>query len=345
MISRFLLPIFREKLLQLAVCHNFYLLYHTFMSTDLGYNKQMVSISPEENLSTALKDFALPNALSHKGQNGKLLVIGGSSIFHAASIWAAEAASHMVDMVHYASTQENAEIMVNLKSRFVDGIVIRQKDLPSYADEDDCILIGPGMERGEVSEDIKNSDMSFTAICELKNEADYTYSLIKFLIHNFPQKRFVFDAAALQMMNPQWLTELDETPIVTPHAKEFEKLFEIDIANAPLDEKRTILQKTAEKYNATILFKQIVDVVATPKDTTVITGGNAGLTKGGTGDVLAGITAALYTKNSARSSALLASFLLKKTAEDLFNKSGTLYNTSDLIRQLPLSAKSTLFDN
>lgn len=36
-------------------------------------------------------------AASHKGQNGRLLVIGGSHLFHAASLWALQVASRIVD--------------------------------------------------------------------------------------------------------------------------------------------------------------------------------------------------------------------------------------------------------
>jgi len=40
---------------------------------------------------------------SHKGQNGKLLIIGGSSLFHAASAWSLQVAARLVDMVFYSS--------------------------------------------------------------------------------------------------------------------------------------------------------------------------------------------------------------------------------------------------
>lgn len=305
----------------------------------------MISVAPEDSLTQALHHLKLPGKNTHKGQNGKLLVIGGSSIFHAASIWAAEAASKVVDMVHYSSTKENGEIMTNLKSRFVDGIVIRQQDLLNYVEEDDCILIGPGMERGSVRDEIRDSSLTFEKICQLENEAEYTYTLIRFLIQQYPDKRFVFDAAALQMMDVSWLSALNVQPIVTPHCKEFEVLFGIAVCDIPLEEKKEIIRTTARKHNCIILFKQITDIITNGDTFTTVTGGNAGLTKGGTGDVLAGITAALFTKNEPQISALVASYLLKKTSEDLFLTSGTLYNTSDVIAQLPKSAKPVLFDN
>ncbi|KXK11742.1 MAG: Bifunctional NAD(P)H-hydrate repair enzyme Nnr [Microgenomates bacterium OLB23] len=274
----------------------------------------MVTVSPEHVLHESLQSVKLPGIQSHKGQNGKLLVIGGSSIFHAASIWAAEAASRIVDMVHYSSTEENADIMRSLKTKFTDGIVIRQQDLLDYVAEDDCILIGPGMERGSVSEEVRNSSLTFKEICALPNEAEYTYALLRFLIQHYPHKRFVFDAAALQMIEPQWLLNLKTTPIVTPHSAEFEKLFGTNIVQATLDEKRTFLQGKAKEFNCVILYKQIIDIIAAANSTTVVVGGNAGLTKGGTGDVLAGITAALYTKKRCSSLGCSCILLAKKNS-------------------------------
>ena len=46
-----------------------------------------------------LKELYKPPAGSHKGQNGKLMIIGGSKLFHAASLWSLKVASRIVDMV------------------------------------------------------------------------------------------------------------------------------------------------------------------------------------------------------------------------------------------------------
>ena len=88
---------------------------------------------------------------SHKGQNGKLLVIGGSELFHASLIWSAEVASKVVDMVHVASPAEvnNHLMRTRLKEHFWNGIVIPWERIEDYILEDDCLLIGPGMTRQE----------------------------------------------------------------------------------------------------------------------------------------------------------------------------------------------------
>ena len=53
-----------------------------------------------------LKKLYVPSSSSHKGENGKLLIIGGSVLFHAASLWALQVASRIVDMVFYSSVPQ-----------------------------------------------------------------------------------------------------------------------------------------------------------------------------------------------------------------------------------------------
>ena len=81
---------------------------------------------------------------------------GGSSLFHAASIWSLTVASRIVDLVHYASVPENNELVREAKKEFRNGIVIRRDDIESYIEEDDCVLIGPGMTRDEETKTLTN---------------------------------------------------------------------------------------------------------------------------------------------------------------------------------------------
>ncbi len=286
-----------------------------------------------KKLEEVLKEFKISQPNSHKGQNGRLLVIGGSRLFHAASIWAARCASYFVDIVHYCSTPENNEIMLSLKKRFVSGIVVEKKDMLSYVEEDDCVLVGPGMVRGEIPFSRKKEllNLSFSEILSLKKEYEYTYALTYFLFKNFPEKRFVIDAGALQMMEKDWLLLLKTPAIITPHKKEFESLFGINPESLTKKE----LVDLAKKYNCAILLKKIEDVITDGKSLAIVKGGNAGLTKGGTGDVLAGLTAAFYTKNNPFISALFSSYLLKKASFELFKEKGYWYNIDDIIETCP----------
>ncbi len=249
-----------------------------------------------------VRKLALPARGSHKGQNGRLLVIGGSHLFHAASLWALTVASRIVDLVHYSSVPENNELV---KKEFRNGIVIPRNDIDAYIQEDDCILLGPGMTRDSETETLTNS-----------------------LLRKYPGKQWVLDAGALQMMD---LTLIPNHAILTPHHKEFADAFgEEDVTNV------------ARKYHCIVLLKGEKDIASDGRETRVIEGGNPGMTKGGTGDVLAGLIAALACKNDPFLATITGSFINKKAGDALFEKMGTFFNASDLADQIPATMKELL---
>src|SRR5512147_2628558 len=94
-----------------------------------------------------LKKLYTPASDSHKGENGKVLIIGGSVLFHAASLWALQVASRIVDMVFYSSVPENNALVEKEKEEFRNGIIVQRNKLKHYIEDADCILIGPGLPR------------------------------------------------------------------------------------------------------------------------------------------------------------------------------------------------------
>lgn len=275
----------------------------------------------------------LPPPDSHKGQNGKLLLVGGSKLFHAASLWALKIASRIVDMVYYASVPENNQIVLQAKKEFRDGIVIRRDQIDEYVEEADCILIGPGLPR---EEGVQPGD-------------DDTYQLTKRLLTTYSKKRWVIDGGALQVMEKDWIPK---EAILTPHRKEFYKLlrnqsskYKSQNFSLKAEALKELVVKTAKKYQCVILLKGKEDIICSPDRCGMVQGGNAGMTKGGTGDVLAGLVAALYCKNEPFLSAIAASFINKKAGEALFDKVGYYYNSSDLVDEIPKTMKKLLLEN
>jgi len=275
----------------------------------------MIKTSDKNATNIVLGKVSIPEKISHKGQNGKLLIIGGSSLFHSASIWAAEVASHFVDMVHYSSTEENQKIFLHLKKIFRNGIIIRQENLDEYIHQDDAILVGPGMMREG-------------------NEGKMTRKLVKKLIEEHPEKKYVFDAGALQTMEAEWLTKLQNKAIITPHAKEFESMFGVSLSSSDFQKNRSVVKKISREFNAVVIMKSVIDYVSDGKKSFEIEGGNQGLTKGGTGDLLSGLAASFLTKIPSFDAAAAASFLLKKTGDELFKLHGYWYNIDDIIKSL-----------
>lgn len=257
-----------------------------------------------------LKKLWRPRENSSGEDNGQVTVIGGSRLFHGAPMLAVKAASRLADMVFFASPERELEKIARLNS----FIWIPWDDLDAYIEKSDAILIGPGLMRFR-SETNKNE--------EIKNgnrEGERTRVLTKSLLGKFPHKKWVIDGGSLQVMEAGWIPE---NAILTPNKKEFEILFG---AEKPED--------MAKKYRCVIVSKGPVAYITNGEITYEINGGNAGLTKGGTGDVLAGIIVGLLAKNPPLLAAAAGTYLIKKAAERLFERVGYNYNADDVAEEV-----------
>ena len=88
----------------------------------------------------------IPAPDSHKGQNGRLLVIGGVTCFMRRAcgrlpwlpgLW----------IVHYCSVPENNEIVKRAKEEFRNGIVVSRRDVENTLRKMTAFSSGPGMTR------------------------------------------------------------------------------------------------------------------------------------------------------------------------------------------------------
>lgn len=283
-----------------------------------------------------LKKLSLPTKDSHKGQNGKLMIIGGSHLFHGASLWALQVASRIVDMVYYSSVPENNQLVLEAKKEFRNGIVVPRDKIDSYIEEADCILIGPGLPRPEGEE----------------QGDDNTKELTDDLLKKYPTKKWVIDGGSLQTIDPSLIPQ---NAILTPHRGELAQLFRFKIQdptgtfgsrfkieehNTELDQE--LVSQMAKEYHCTIVLKGREDIICSKETCVIVTGGNPGMTKGGTGDVLAGLIAALACKNDPFLAAATGSYLNKKAGESLSRKVGPFFNASDLASALPGVMKELL---
>lgn len=135
--------------------------------------------------------------------------------------------------------------------------------------------------------------------------------------------KLVVDADGLKRIKGK----IPKGSLLTPHEGEFKALFGIPGTEGNV-------KAMAKKHKCIILRKGVVDIVSDGEKTVRIVGGNPGLTKGGTGDVLAGLVAALGCKNPLFYSAVQGSRMVKKAGGRLMKKYGYNYCASDLADEI-----------
>ncbi|OGM75519.1 NAD(P)H-hydrate dehydratase [Candidatus Woesebacteria bacterium RIFOXYA1_FULL_40_18] len=264
-----------------------------------------------------LKKLYKPYKDSSGEDNGQVTIIGGSSLFHGAPLLALKVASRIVDMVFFTSPEPSVGgVAEKIKSKLLSFIWIPWDEIENYIEKSDAILIGPGFLRFR-SEKVPHGERHH--ICD---EACVTTRRITYnLLTKFPKKRWVIDAGSLQTMDTDWIPK---DAILTPNKKEFQFLFG-----------NLSPQKAAKKHNCVIVLKGPETLVCSPEMCVTVNGGNAGMTKGGTGDIQAGLTVALLAKNNPFLAASSAAFITKKAGDELYRKVGTNYNADDLADTIP----------
>jgi hydroxyethylthiazole kinase-like uncharacterized protein yjeF len=145
----------------------------------------------------------------------------------------------------------------------------------------------------------------------------------------------VVDADAIGLLaEPGRLERLPPDSILTPHAGEFERLF------GPLGTDRIAAARTAaERSGAVILLKGPDTIVAAPDGRAAIARPPHWLATAGTGDVLAGVVAAMYGHGfHAWNAACAAVWLHARAAE----RAGPAFVADDLLVQLPRAIEDCL---
>lgn len=250
-----------------------------------------------------LKKLYQPLKNSHKGDNGIITIIAGSKQYHGSALLAIKAASRIVDLIYFYSTKNNQALLQKIKAGSCEFINVTKKaSLQTSLEKSDAILIGPGVELNK------------------KNKV-----LINKILKKFKNKKIILDAGALRLADKKLF---NKNIIITPHAQEFKALF-------GLIGTKENARKMAKKYHCTIVLKGVKDVICNSQKIYYNKGGNAAMTKGGTGDVLAGLICALAAKNDLFKAAFYGSFFNKKAGEALYRKVGYYFNATDLALELP----------
>lgn len=252
-----------------------------------------------------VKFLAKRKETSHKGENGSVLILAGSKQYHGAAVFAGKAASLFSDLVFLLSEKENLPILKKASAEFIVS-ELNQKSVQEFVQKSNSILIGPGLAINSKNKKITN-----------------------YLLKNYKNKKFILDASAFSLINKKLLSK---NCILTPHRKEFKKLFRKEPS-----EKNVL--SCAKKFNCNILLKSPIDLFSDGKNLYFNFSGNSGLTTGGTGDLLAGTLAAFACKNNLTHSALAAIFLIGFTGDLLKSERGLTFNAENVFFALPEAKK------
>lgn len=251
---------------------------------------------------------------THKYHYGNILVIGGNKGMMGApllsSIAALRSGSGLVHLRYHES------LLPHINNIYPDVMCGTYKDtleLIESFDKKNVIVFGPGLGRtahfnkGNLVEILKTDK-------KLVIDADGLFYL-KDVLDNFIERGNM---------------------VLTPHIKEFSVLTGYDIDE--IQKNPIKLAKTfAHQYNVILVLKGVCTIITDGSNVTFSFGGNPGLAKAGTGDVLTGIIASQAGKGySLYDSAKLGVDIHSKAAnlaKDLYGEESML--ASDLINFIP----------
>lgn len=267
-----------------------------------------IGLVPSFNLHTQtnyyLTEHALIKALitrrkkfSHKGNFGHALLVNGSHGKGGAAILASRAClrsgvglltAHVPVNLYQIIQTSVPEAMAS-----VDEHDYYWSSLPTELDKYSAIGVGCGINQKE------STERAFRSLLEIS------------------RVRMVIDADGINLMSKH-KDLLDKIPvgsILTPHLKEFERLFGPSCSCFDRLEK---LRQRAVQHQVTILLKGAYSAVASPDGTIHFNStGNPGMATGGTGDVLTGILTSLLAQGYDSQSAALIGVYVHGLAGDL----------------------------
>jgi NAD(P)H-hydrate epimerase len=285
---------------------------------DIGLPKEFERFAGPGDVNAVMKH-RLPE--SHKGDFGRLLVIGGSETFSGAPTLVAQAALRTgVDLAYVAAPEKTAQAISSLSP---DLITIKLtgdhlnpdnlNQLKPYIEACDAVAVGPGL--------------------GLHDETKKSVKLIVDAVERFG-KALVLDADGLKAF-AGFKRKLKVPSVLTPHAGEYSILAGKKLPGI-LDRKVADVQKTSAGLNAVVLLKGRVDIVSDGKRFKLNFTGNPGMTVGGTGDVLTGVVGAFLAQRMDPYDAAVAGAFVNGAAGDfLFQEKGAHMVASDLINWIP----------
>lgn len=289
---------------------------------DIGLNKAAIAQSQVQYYLTETLDIHIKKRpkFGHKGTFGHALIIAGSRPMPGAAILSAKAAlrsgcglltSHVPSALAGILPVAINEAILSLDkgNNYTSNI----PEISHYS----AVTVGPGL-------GITNS----------------TKTAFSRLIKSHP-KNLVIDADALNILasKPQLKSELPANAILTPHPKEFDRLFG---SSANSEERLARLIENAISLDIIIVLKGHYTVVALPSGHCYFNStGNNGMATAGSGDVLTGIIVSLLAQGYDAAHAAVTGVFLHGLAGDIAAKELCQESlmANDIINALPKAFK------
>jgi NAD(P)H-hydrate epimerase len=257
---------------------------------------------------------------SHKGDHGAVLVVGGGPYTGAPALAGRAAIRAGADLARLAVPESVAPAVEgfdeSLIVRALDGDRVDSDHLPrlrELAAEADTVVVGPG---------IGSDETTLTAVESLLAEYDGTA---------------VVDAEALSAVP----AATDARLICTPHRGEFAAMGGDPSGDAETRAERVAAFAREMDPETTLLVKGPTDVISDGDTTRFSRTGNPGMTVGGTGDVLAGVTGALAARLSPTRAAAVAAWATGRAGDAAADRHGDGLAATDLLATLPDALRDT----
>ena len=261
---------------------------------------------------------------SRKGDNGKVLVLGGSYIYHGAPALSSLAALKTgSDLVYTCVPKINVQATRSVSPNL---IVIPLVDSKLTRGAVNKLL-------GQIPIDLDSATIGMGLSIQ---DPEALKLLVKSLLDR--DVRISLDATAL--VNYILPLLFGKNVVVTPHAGEFKKMF----GKIPPESKKariTMVEKFAKEHSITILLKGPIDIISDGAKTYLNPTNTPGMTVGGTGDVLSGIIAGMLARNrNALESAVTGAYFNGLAGKMTQKKLGPHMTATDLLDALPIVMKS-----
>jgi len=302
---------------------------------DIGIPDGSLSVLPKNmgvidmNILKSLKQHRRPD--SNKGDFGKLLSITGSDRMRGASVMSSMSALRSgTGLLTVASSWT----CINNISYCIPEAVT----LPLLADNEGYILFDEN--RDTIEKALKKSSAVLIG-CGM-GVTESTGKLTEFIIKN-AECPIIIDADGINCISSRIdiLSESKTDIILTPHPKEMSRLCG---ASTEAIQKNRIeyAMNFAEKYGVTLVLKGAGTVTANSEKCMVNITGNPGMSRGGSGDVLAGIIASLSAQGYSAFDACVYGTYIHGLAGDITaEKMGyEAMLPTDIINNLPASFMS-----